>query len=185
MQGRGTSPGLARPGYRGLRWRGEGWAPFARGAGPACPSDLPVCEGKEAAGRAGEDSSHVSNLLLRDSPGTAPGKARSLCFLSSLLDSGTSAPIPGAGAGGPPRAPYTLSPDGLSSQETRQGSGGPGSEGCRDSGGAGAHLDRLPSQEAPGRAAELRRTWRYLPRAGHALSKSREGNPAALLQNCE
>lgn len=166
--------------------------PFARGEGPACarpqpcPSDLPLCEGKEAAGRAGEDSSPVSNLLLRDSPGTAPGKARSLFPLQPPGQRDLSVHPRGGGRRAPEGTLHVI-PGRSFLPPRRHGRGrvGPGSEGCRDSGCAGAHLDRLPSQEAPGRAAEPSGTWRYLPRAGHALSKSEEENPAALLHNYE
>lgn len=142
--GRSLSPGLAGPGHRGLRRPGEGWEPFARAPGPLacarrqpCPSELPECEGKEAAGRAGEDSSAMSNLLVGDSPGAAPGKARSLSFLSSLPDSGSSAFTPGAAAGGD-----TLSPDGPCWLETRQGS-------CRPPQRGVSRLSRCGSAPSP------------------------------------
>lgn len=85
---RAACPWKAGPRHIGRGWprgvprarTGERWAHRACARSQPGPSDLSVCEGKEAAGRAGEDSSAGSNLLLRDSPGTAPGKARSLFF---------------------------------------------------------------------------------------------------------
>lgn len=131
----------AVPGYRGLRRRGEGGRPSQgdrsrRGPGPSpVPPIGPCVRGKEAAGQAGEDRTAVSNRLLGDSPGTAPGKPRTFSSFSSLLDSSSSACIPGRRRESP-RWSHTLSLDGPS----RRHGGfrvGPGSEGCRDFGSAG------------------------------------------------
>lgn len=98
------------------------------GAGCARPNPVPPTaqrvRGKEAAGRAGEESRAVSNLLLRDSPGTAPGKLRSLSFLSSLLGSGYSASIPGTAPEAPGGTLHVI-PGRFRGTRPRHGSGRP------------------------------------------------------------
>lgn len=163
--------------------------PGLGGPGLAPPS-CPAREGRERLARWGDVGgvgggarSAISNVLLGDSPGTAPGKTRSLPSLPSLLDSSSTARIPAAVLGEPPTAPYPSPP-------RRHGRfwDGPGSRGAHD---RSPHPERLPRQAAPaGRRCARRGRARPGTRgrrepaaapAGAALTKRGTRDPALLL----